>query len=262
VALTLLEERATSPDIWILELARGTFTRVSHDQATDWFPVWAPDGERLFFGSARGRATTLFQKDLRGTGGEEALHPPTVARYPLDVTSDGRLVYQAGAPAGGGGYDLGMIKLSEDRTPVALLSTPFNEVQARVSPNNRWMAYASDESGHFEVHVRGLQSASGQWTISPAGGMQPERRRDGRELFYVSRDRKLMAVPVTIDGDTFSAGVLRPLFEVGLPEPSPPYPTDSAVSADGQRFLLNSVVDQPNVPPLTVVLNWAAALKK
>jgi serine/threonine protein kinase/Tol biopolymer transport system component len=262
VALTLLEERAASPDIWILELARGTFTRVSHDQATDWFPVWAADGERLFFGSARGRATTLFQKDLRGMSGEEALHPPTVARYPLDVTSDGRLVYQTGAPAGGGGYDLGMIKLTEGRTPVVLLSTPFNEVQARVSPNNRWMAYASDESGRFEVHVRGLQSASGQWTISPAGGMQPEWRRDGRELFYVSRDRKLMAVPVTIDGDTFSAGVPRPLFEVGLPEPIPPYTGDYAVSADGQRFLLNAVVDQPNTPPLTVVLNWAAALKK
>ena len=82
VALTMLEEQATSPDIWILEIARGTFTRVSRDQATDWFPVWAPDGQRLFFGSARARATTLYQKDLRGTSAEEALHPPPSRAIP------------------------------------------------------------------------------------------------------------------------------------------------------------------------------------
>ncbi len=159
-------------------------------------------------------------------------------------------------------YDLGVMNLSEGRTVTALLATPSSEVHARVAPNNRWIAYASDESGRFEVYVRAFPSANSQLTISPAGGMQPEWRRDGRELFYISRDRKLMAVPVTTDGDAFSTGVPRALFEVGLPEPSPPYPSDYAVSADGQRFLLNSVVDQPNTPPLTVVLNWAATLKK
>jgi Tol biopolymer transport system component len=261
VALTWLEERATSPDIWILEIARGTFTRVSYDPATDWFPVWAPDGERLFFGSARSRATTLYQKDLRGTSKEEALYLAAVARYPVDATSDERLVFHAGG-AGGGGYDLGMMNLKEGRTPVLLLASPFSEVQARVAPNSRWIAYASDESGRFEVYVRGFPSMGGQWTMSPAGGMQPEWRRDGRELFYISRDRKLMAVPVTTDGGNFSAGVPRALFDVDLPEPSAPYPTDYAVSADGQRFLLNTLVDQPSRPPLTVVLNWMLGLSK
>jgi Tol biopolymer transport system component len=260
VALTVLEEQATSPDIWVLELARGTFTRVSLDPATDWFPVWAHDGERVFFGSARSRATSLFQRHLGGTAREEAIIEPDTARYPVDATSDERLVYQFGSPRGG--YDLGLINLKDGRTPTVLLATLFNEVQARVAPGNRWVAYASDESGRFEVYVRGFPSASGQWTISPSGGMQPEWRRDGRELFYVSSDRKLMAVSVTTDGETFSAGVPRPLFEVDLPEPTAPYPNDYAVSADGQRFLVNTVVDQPNRPSLTVVLNWAAGLKR
>jgi Tol biopolymer transport system component len=258
VALTVLEERATAPDIFILELGRGTFTRVSLDPGLDWFPVWAPGGERVLFGSARTRATNLFERVLGGTAREAPLIELTVARYPLDATSDGRLVYQEGASDG---YDLGMIAFEGDRTPTALVATPFNEVQARVSPDNRWIAYASDESGRFEVYVRGLPTATRRWTISPSGGMQPEWRRDGRELFYISGDRKLMAVPVTTDGDTFSAGVARALYDIDVPEPTAPYEGDYAVSADGQRFLVNALVEQVSPPSLTVVLNWGAGLR-
>ena len=259
VVLSLLEEKATSPDIWMLDLTRGTFTRVSHDPATDWFPVWMPDGRRVLFGSARSRATNIFQSVVGSTAQEEALLATDTARYPMDATSDERVVFQFGSPTSG--YDLGMVELRKGRTPSVLLSSRYNEVQARVSPNQRWMAYASDESGHFEVYVRGFPSAGNQWTISTSGGMQPEWRRDGRELFYVSTDRKLMAVPVTTDGETFSAGVPQALFPIDIVEPNAPYPNDYAVSADGQRFLINTQVDRPS-PPLTVVLNWAAGLKK
>jgi len=92
--------------------------------------------------------------------------------------------------------------------------------------------------------------------------MQPEWRRDGKELFYISADGKLTEVPVTADGPTFSAGTPHALFDVEIPEPNPPYPTDYAVTADGQRFLVNTVVDQPTRPALTVILNWTADLKK
>ena len=92
--------------------------------------------------------------------------------------------------------------------------------------------------------------------------MQPEWRRDGKELFYISADRKLMAVPVTTEGATFSAGAPRALFDVQMPEQTAPYPTDYAVTMDGQRFLVNTVVDQPARPALTVIVNWTAELKK
>ena len=117
------------------------------------------------------------------------------------------------------------------------LGTPFNEIQARFSPNGRWMAYASDESGRFEVYVRPFPSGDGLWPISLAGGMQPEWRRDGRELFYISADGKIMAVPVTTDGSTFKAGAARALFNVEIPEAIAPYQSDYTVTADGQRFL-------------------------
>jgi len=258
VALTILEDGTTGPDVWTLDLQRGAFTRVSRDPATDWFPAWSADGQYLYFGSARSRATTIFGKAPGATQPEAALAPTDTARYPLDTTRD-RVLFQAGASSAGlGGYDIGLMNSAEPRTLSPFLATPSNEVQARLSPNARWVAYASDESGRFEVYVRDYPGGRDQWTISTAGGMQPEWRRDGRELFYVSADRKLMSVAVSGEGTAFTAQVPRPLFSVDLPEASAPYPGDYAVSADGQRFLINRLIAQPPVP-LTVVLNWTAA---
>jgi hypothetical protein len=180
--------------------------------------------------------------------------------YPNDVSGDGRFLLSVQSTPRG--YDLGVLTLTGARTSSTFLGTPFNEVQGRFSPNTRWVAYASDESGRFEVYVRPFPAASGQTLISIAGGTQPEWRRDGKELFYISADGKLTAVPVTTDGVTFSAGTSHALFDVEAPEPNPPYPTNYAVTADGQRFLVNTVVDQPTRAALTVILNWTADLKK
>jgi Tol biopolymer transport system component len=261
VAMTASEPEVGQSDIWILELARRNPLRLTFDPLIDWFPAWSRDGRTVFFGSSRTGLTSIFKKT--GAGPDELVIGGNLsgnAMYPMDVSSDGRTLLFGQTTSNG--YDLGAITL--DPTPQAkpLLSTPFNEVQARFSPNGRWVAYASDESGKFEVYVRPFSAASGQSLVSSAGGMQPEWRRDAKELFYVSADRKMMAVPVTIDGDTFTAGTSRALFDVQLPEASAPFPTDYAVTADGQRFLVNAVVDQPTRSALTVVLNWTAELKK
>jgi hypothetical protein len=162
---------------------------------------------------------------------------------------------------GGGGYDLVVSSTKAGAKPEAFLTSQYNEVQARLAPNGRWIAYASDESGRFEVYVRPFPKGAGQFPISNGGGMEPEWRRDGKELFYVSSDGKMMAVDVGTASPTFSAGVPHALFNVEILEAVGPYPTDYAVSNDGQRFLINTVVDQPTRPSLTVVLNWAANLK-
>jgi hypothetical protein len=151
---------------------------------------------------------------------------------------------------------------AEPRRSARFLATRFNEVQGRLAPNQRWLAYASDESGRFEVYVRPFPSGTEQWTISVSGGMQPEWRSDGKELFYLSQDGQLMSVPVTTDGATFSAEAARALFRVDVPEPSAPFPTDYDVSADGLRFLVNTVVDQASRPSVTVILNWSAGLEQ
>jgi Tol biopolymer transport system component len=255
VALTVLDSKANSPDVWTMDLARGALSRVSHDSATDWFPAWSPDSLRVYFGSGRSRSTTIYVKATAANEPEQQVIPPTTARYPLDVTSEGVLFQSAGLTTESSGYDLGLLTVTEPQALRVVVSTPFNEVQARVSPNGRWMAYASDESGRYEVYVRDFPAGRDQVTISRTGGMQPEWRGDGRELFFVSADRQLMSVAVSGDAQVFSAQLPRPLFAVDLPQPTPPYPNDYAVSADGQRFLINTLVEQP-LMPITVVLNW------
>ena len=237
--------------------------RVTSDPSGDWFPVWSQDGSRLFFGSARMGPTTIFQK--AGVAPEavfaDSVLTGSVATYPTDVSQDGRLLlYQQSTSRG---YDLGVIPLSGDRKPTPFLVGPSNEVQGRFSPNHRWIAYASDESGKFEVYVRPFPAENTQsTTISIAGGMQPEWRRDGKELFYISADGKLTAVPVVTEEAAFTAGTPRALFDIETPEPTGPYPNHYVVTADGQRFLVNTVIDQPTRPALTVILNWTAGLNK
>jgi Tol biopolymer transport system component len=261
VAVSLLDQAQTAgPDIWTLELARTILTRLTSDARNDWFPVWSSDGARVFFSSTRFGSSGLFQKVPTGSAPDEALTEPSgFGRYSTDTTKGGdRLVFHEVARDG---YDLGVMTTAQPRQFSKFLATPFNEVQGRLAPNERWLAYASDESGRFEVYVRPFPSGMGQWTISVSGGMQPEWRSDGKELFYLSQDGQLMSVPVTTDGATFSAEAARALFRVEVPEPSAPYPTDYTVSRDGQRFLINSIVTQPVRPSLTLILNWAAGLQ-
>ena len=149
-----------------------------------------------------------------------------------------------------------------DRKPIPFLQTPFDEWQGQFSPDSRWIAYTSDESGRDDVYVRPFPSAAGKWKISIAGGQYPRWRHDGRELLYLSPERKLMVAPVK------AAAGLQPVFEVGAPEAlfethipvtfNFPY----AVAADGKRFLVNTGVGDVTETPLTVVVNWLAAVKK
>jgi Tol biopolymer transport system component len=263
VAMARVEpDDSSASDIWALDLARGAMSRATSDPGTDWFPAWPADGRRLFFGSNRVGLTTVFETTV---GGKEELFAENSlfsgsAVYPLDVSGDGRFLLTHTATSLG--YDLSVLTLIGERKASVFLSTPFSEVQGRFSPNGRWVAYASDESGRFEVYVRPFPVAGGQTQISIAGGMQPEWRHDGKELFYLSGNGKLTAVPVTTDGPTFTVGAPHALFDVEVPEPIAPYPSDYAVTADGQRFFVNTVVDQPTRPALTVVVNWAAESKK
>jgi len=263
VALSARDQTSNS-DIWVLNVARGILSRVTSDPQNDWFPAWMSDSTRLLFGSTRIGATLLFQKSATGVGEEERVSAPslpqTMASYPDDVSADGKFaLLHASTP---NGYDIRVLPLPPGEPASNFASTPFNEVQARFSPNRKWVAYSSDESGRFEVYVVPFPSPTDRVPISVDGGMQPEWRGDGKELFYLSADHKIMAVPVATDGSTFTALTPQALFSVEVIEPNAPYPNDYAVTADGQRFLVNSIVTEANRQTLTVLLNWPAAVKK
>jgi Tol biopolymer transport system component len=223
-------------------------TSLFYIQGSRW-PISTVERCRLF-----GQLPSTPRIERVGTSRQE------LGKWSDDVSPDGGLLlFHNTSPRG---YDIGTLALAQGDQMKEFLATPFNEVQGRFSPNQRWVAYASDESGRFEVYVRPFPSASERIVISTGGGMQPEWRRDGKELFYLSADRKIMAVPVTTGAERFTAGTAQALFAVEVGEASAPYPGDYAVSGDGQRFLVNSVVNELTRETLTVQTNWTSTLEK
>jgi Tol biopolymer transport system component len=244
-------------DVWLLETTRGILTRFTVDPTTDRGPVWSPDGTRIAFGSFRTGIQDLYEKPLGG-GEEKLLLSGNNTRLPLDWSRDGRfLLYREVDQTGG--YDLWALPMFGDPKPIAVANTPFEERDGQFSPDGRWVAYRSNEPGHFEVYVQPFPGPGGKLQISTNGGTQPRWRRDGKEIFYISLDNKLMAVAVATssDGKTIKAEPATPLFSVAIAGGPTPATNNQqyAVSADGQRFLVNLATDEASTP-ITLVLNW------
>jgi protease II len=157
--------------------------------------------------------------------------------------------------------DVWVLPLFGDQKPFPFLQTEANERGARFSPDGRWIAYISDESGINQVYVQNFPASGGKWQISTNGGYHLAWRRDGKELFYVSTDKKMMAVDVKGEGPTFEAGAPKVLFDLHVPSFNNPQ-AQFAVTADGQKFLIANTFGENSSVPITVVLNWTADLKR
>jgi Tol biopolymer transport system component len=258
LAFRRLDTENGASDIWLMELARGTPSRLTFDPADDGDAVWSPDGSRVVFSSMREGLPNLYQKLSSGAGGEELLLKTEDAKWATDWAPDGRHVLYAAQ--GRQNSDLWVLPLFGERRPEPFARTDFSEGGGRFSPDGRWIAYTSNESGRFEVYVQSFPATGGKWQVSSGGGGSPRWRRDGRELFYLSADGKLMAVEVDGGADTFEAGVPMPLFEPRVVSISGDSPYD--VAADGRRFLIKVPVEENAPAPVTVVLNWTADLKR
>jgi Tol biopolymer transport system component len=266
LAVERADPQTLSLDLWLFDLVRGgTPSRFTFDPASEGYPVWSPDGARIAFGSLRDGLMNVYQKLSSGAGEEDPLLKSGEAKYPTDWSPDGRfLLYTTLAG------DVWLLPLSGDRKPVSFLWTPFIENWARFSPDGRWISYQSNASGRQEIYVKPFREGSapgstGVWQVSTDGGTDPQWRRDGKELFYLAPDRRLMAVEVKA-GATFEAGAPRPLFALRTLAVSFVFtvstPSNYTVSADGQRFLVNSPLEDVAPSPIQVVMNWTSGLKK
>jgi len=262
LAVSRLDPQVGSADIWLIDLARNTPSRFTFDSANDTAPVWSPDGSRIAFASNRDTVPHIYQKPSNGTGNDELLFKASDPTGPHDWSPDGRFIL-FGLLSPKTNVDLWLLPLFGDQKPAPFLQTEFTENQGRFSPDGRWVAYTSNESGPYQVYVQSFPTSGGKWQVSTAGGAQPQWRHDGKELFYLSPDRKIMAVEVNAAGPTFVPGVPKPLFEARFSTlfPGPPGGTYYAVASNGQRFLVNTLAGEPALP-LTVVLNWTAGLKR
>jgi eukaryotic-like serine/threonine-protein kinase len=255
-------------DLWVRDLTRGTETRFTSNQSSNYAPVWSPQSDRIVFASNRdGGAPILYQK--AATGSEEdgtLLLPNSVRNIPQQWSRDGRfIIYDETGPKTK--LDLWVLPTegsAADRKPIPFVRTEFDELRGQLSPDSHWMAFTSDRSGRREVYVRPFPPSEVEWAISIAGGQQPRWRGDGKELFFEAADGKMMSVAVKAIAGTkpsFEAGAPAPLFDTYIVPSGTTFQYD--VTFDGKRFLINTVNGSGGASlPLTLVTNWTAGLKK
>ena len=274
-AVSVVDAATTTPSIWIFDLARGVPSRLTFTAAWDYQPIWSPDSSRIVFASRRTGRQDLYMRASNGAGDDAALLTDDGNfKVPTGWSPDGRFILYSRRPPGGRGRpttdrplntppsgELWVLPLFGDRKPFPLQQKPFRAELGRFSPDGRWVAYTSNESGRAEVYVTPFPGPGGRWRVSTAGGTGPTWRRDGREFFYLAPDGKLMAATVNGRGSTFEIGAAQALFETTLRSTVGALKLYDA-SADGQQFLINTIVDDPRAASLTLVVNWQAGLKK
>jgi Tol biopolymer transport system component len=250
-------ERASS--VWVYDFKRGVNTRLTFDSSNAASPVWSPDGRWIAYWD-RGSKQGIFRKPASGTGQEEVLLEVTGAAQPLDWSPDGQsLVIGIGDLSAKG--QLWLLPLTGDRKPVPLTPETYVVNSARFSPDGRWMAYSSNESGRLELYVVPIGNGTGKLQISSGGGTSPAWRRDGKELFYWTADNTLVSVPITLKQGQVEAGaehqLFRPLSALGTVTTN----SNFDVTADGQRFLL---ITSPELTarPINLVTDWTEGLHR
>jgi Tol biopolymer transport system component len=278
-------------DIWLLDVDKGVSSRFTFDSAIDQNPVWSPDGSRIVWESPRKGTYDLYIKSATKVDTDEILFSSAELKSPLDWSADGRFILyrnldpktgfdlwalpMSGAREAQGRQDAASSNASPagrsqqeidgDGKPFPVVRTNADERSAQFSPDGKWIAYQSDESGHFEIYVQPFPGPAGKFQISTNGGAQMRWRRDGKELFYIDLNDQLVAVPIQFasDGQSVQVGATVPLFTThvgGAVQQNPAVLRQYEVSPDGQRFLMNTVVDAPS-PPINVILNWKPSVK-
>ena len=255
VAVDKTDMESLNMDVWTYELQRGSSKRLTFDSAIDASPIWSPDGSRLVFGSNRGLGQDLYIKNADGAQEEKSIIPDETNKYPNDWSKDGKYILYTRAT------DLWFVSLPDLKSSLFLKAASVI-TNGQFSPDGKWVAYASNETGKWEIYVTSFPEARGKWQVSRDGGEQPRWRSDGKELFYLSSDDKMMAAPVTI-GTNFDAGTPVTLFQATPRQPVLVYDRFVYdVSRDGQRFLINTPVKKADTQPMSVILNWPAKLNK
>jgi Tol biopolymer transport system component len=254
MAADTTDPTSQNTDVWTYDLENHSAKRLTFDPALDSLPVWSPDGSRIVFASNRDLKFDLYLKDANGGQEEKIIPQDGPDRFPTDWSRDGKYILYAR------GQDLWYLMISDLR-PTQFLKATSSLRSSRFSPDGKWVAYSSNESGRWEIYVTSFPDAHGKWQVSNAGGNQPRWRGDGKELFYLSADSKIMAVPVST-GSNFDASTPAPLFQAN---PREMFATSELfsydVSNDGQKFLINSQL-KTEMTPMSVVLNWSAKLNQ
>jgi eukaryotic-like serine/threonine-protein kinase len=252
LAIQRVDPQSRNGDIWVLEIARGVMTRLTFDPGNDQLPLWSPNGDTIAFMGMRNGINSIYLKPSSGAGEEQALFKADVA---WDWTADGRFILYGPQD----GRELSVLPLFGDRKSFTYLPhSQFSRSAMQFSPDARWVAYTSTESGRNEIYIQNFPNPTGKWQISTSGGFGPRWRRDGKEIFYLGGDAKLTAVALRSAGGVLEVSKPTALFDMPPMSGTPWAQYD--VTADGQRFLFNAVSQGSDSTPVTVIVNWTAGL--
>jgi serine/threonine protein kinase len=253
-------------DIWVLDVARHTKTRLTFGPLYSGWPIWWPDGKSIVFTyGPSGTMDSLYRQNADGTGSKEKLlETPGIQEIPFSISTDGRYIaYMRRDPKSSTGWDIWALPMfpdkSGDQKPFPVVTTNFAEITPSFSPDGKWLAYANNETGRPEVYIQPFPSGAGRWQVTTAGGSRPNWRKDSKELFLFSLDQEVMAVDVNQSGASLQLGTPHALLKATtVSGASGPY----TVSADGKKFVMNTVLPQSISEPLTLITNWPADLKQ
>lgn len=257
VAIEEVDSGTQVGDIWAIDAGTGISSRLTIDPSWDFGPLWSPQGG-VVFGSIRGGRQSIYQATTAGNGLDQLLLSSADALGASDWSSpNGPMVLQNMTK-----FKIGWVLPDKPDAVNLAFPSAFAEADGHLSPDGRWLAYTSNESGTSDVYVRSFPAGNQKRRISPDGGFRPMWRGDGQELFYMTPDQILMATRVAT-GEQFVADVPKPMFPVRtIPVPATQPRRQYAVDSKGDRFLVNTVVEPPIPTPITIVLNWQAALRK
>src|SRR5581483_10924753 len=260
VAFSRSDPQTGIPDIWVHELARSADSRFTFGPRFNLFSSWSPDGRYIAYMGTDPDGTHIHKKATSGPGQDEVIDGDARVKRPADWSRDGKYILEdtPGDPKTGG--DVWVLPLEGEKKAQPYVQTEFQEGMPKLSPDGQWLAYSSWESKRAEVYVQTFPMRGGKWQVSIDGGSFPIWSKDGKELYFIGPDGKMMAAEVRSvpgkDGSTFERGVPKPLFDAHMEGG-----TWFDVSRDG-KFLIPVHIEQPGVAPINIVVNWQAALKK
>jgi Tol biopolymer transport system component len=262
LAVSLFSGVLGTADVWVLDLKRGTKSRLTFGPGTQLSAVWSVDGKTVYYSSNAKGANQIYSKAADGSGAEQAvLVDPETSDVPYSFSPDGRyLAYTRRVLSDPkGDVDIWAVPMFGDRKPFAVVHTEFGDLSPAVSPAGKWMAYQNNETGRNEVYLTPFPGGGAKWQVSTSGGADARWRGDGKELYFLDPSDSVMAVDVDTSGGAPRLGVPHILFQaLGVQRQVGTY----VVSRDGKRFLINSGSTKQGTEPLTLVTNWTAELKK
>jgi Tol biopolymer transport system component len=257
IVVARADPQSGDSDLWLIEATRGVARRLTSEPGNEGDPIWSPDGQYVAFTRLPKGVADIFRRSV-ATGEETLLVESPQQKFSEDWSRDGRfLVFDSPAA----GRTIQVLPLTGERKPFVFLEDRFQKDEPHFSPDGRWLAYQSSESGQFDVYVQPFSGPGPKVRVSTAGGGEPRWRADGKEIFYLTPDGTMMAAPIKTTATTIESGTPQLLFKT--PIAAVQLTIDQyAVTSDGQRFLIQVPTGNAGQAPITVVLNWAAGLKK